>query len=283
MSLLDRLQTAGLTKREAHVYLALLQKKEFAASEISSIVPVGRTKIYEIIPSLLAKGLCRESHKNGKKIYSAIEPQIALQNILNHFQNEFEELFDKKKKLIKDLETSLVKIYDDNATKSERIDYIEILNERNQIKNRWIELQKGIKKELLGFNKAPYTLPLKQNIPYQKNILKRKIKSKGIYELAELTSDTSLAEFIETIQAFVKLGEECRITKELPMKMMIIDEKITMLALIDPVSMKNSITTMIVTHPNFAQAQKQVFESYWDKAVPFTEFVKNPLNILVVK
>ncbi len=79
--MLDQLQEAGLTKREAQVYLALLQKKEFVASEISSIVPVGRTKIYEIIPTLLSKGLCSESLKNGKKVFRAVEPKIALQNI----------------------------------------------------------------------------------------------------------------------------------------------------------------------------------------------------------
>jgi len=67
------------------------------------------------------------------------------------------------------------------------------------------------------------------------------------------------------------------------MKMMIIDEKITMLALIDPISTKSSITTMIVTHPNFAMAQKQVFQSYWDQAIALETFIKNPLKILVKK
>lgn len=225
---------------------------------------------------MLSKGLCSESRKNGKKVYRAIEPKIALQNILNHFQNEFDELFDKKKKLIKVLEDSLIKIHSDNVTNSERIDYIELLNDRNQIKNRWIELQKGIKKELLAFNKAPYTISVKQSESHQKEIIKRKAISKGIYELAEISSDISIAEFIETVQTYVKLGEECRIIKELPMKMVIIDRKITMLALIDPVSMKKSITTMIVNHSSFAFAQKQVFESYWEKSVPFAEFINNP-------
>jgi len=283
MKLLDYLQEAGLTKREAHIYLALLQKKEFVASEISSIVPVGRTKIYEIIPSLLAKGLCTESLKNGKKIYSAIEPQIALQNLLNNYKSEFEEMFDKKRKLIKELEQGLTKIHSDNVKKSESLDYIELLKDRNQIKSRWIELQKGLKSELLGLNKPPYTIPLVQNAPYQKKILKQKVISKGIYDLTNIQNEAEINDFINAVQVFEKLGEECRIIRELPMKMMIIDEKITMLALIDPISTKSSITTMIVTHPNFAMAQKQVFQSYWDQAIALETFIKNPLKILVKK
>jgi hypothetical protein len=74
---------------------------------------------------------------------------------------------------------------------------------------------------------------------------------------------------------YASFGEECRVIKELPMKLVIIDEKITMLALNDPVSMKPSITTMIIDHPSFALAQKEVFESYWSKSVPLKSFIKS--------
>ncbi len=61
------------------------------------------------------------------------------------------------------------------------------------------------------------------------------------------------------------------------MKLAIIDEHITMLALNDPISLTPSITTMIVTHPSFATAQKEVFNSYWQKSVTHEEFI-NKIN-----
>jgi HTH-type transcriptional regulator, sugar sensing transcriptional regulator len=281
--LLNKLQESGLTKREAHIYLALLQKKEFAASELASIIPVGRTKVYEIIPNLIAKGLCTEIQKDGKKIYCAVEPKVALQSLLTFFKQKVEdeiakkeEEITKKQDMFNRLENDLDEIYTINLNNSASLDYIEVLKDRNQIRKRWIELQKSTKKEMLGFNKPPYSMPYNENMKHQGKMMKRKsIISQGIYEYGELFSGTISTDFLPVFEYYQSLGEECRIIKKLPMKLMIMDEKITMLALNDPVSMQPSITTMIIKHPSFALAQKEVFESYWQKAVPLDIFKKS--------
>jgi predicted transcriptional regulator len=280
--LLNKLQDSGLTKREAHLYIALLQKKEFAASELASISPVGRTKVYEIIPSLIAKGLCTEIQKDGKKIYCAIEPKSALKSLLSFFKQKVEEEIAKKEEeiikkqdMFNDLENDLDKIYTSNLEKTESLDYIEVLKDKNQIRKRWIELQKCTKKEMLGFNKPPYSMPYSENQKHQQNLMKKKkIVSKGIYEYGDLFTGNIPTDFFPVFEYYESLGEECRVIEKLPMKLMIMDEKITMLALNDPVSMQPSITTMIIRHPSFALAQKEVFESYWTKAVPFKQFKK---------
>jgi sugar-specific transcriptional regulator TrmB len=46
MELRDKLGEFGLSKREAEVYIALLQKKEFTAPELTKITTITRTKIY---------------------------------------------------------------------------------------------------------------------------------------------------------------------------------------------------------------------------------------------
>ncbi len=79
---------------------------------------------------------------------------------------------------------------------------------------------------------------------------------------------------------YVNIGEDLKVIEQLPMKMMIIDEKITMLALNDPVSMKPSITTIMINHPSFAMTQKKVFERYWADSFTLTEFENNMKNIL---
>lgn len=280
--LLLKLQESGLTKREAHIYLALLQKKEFSASEIASIIPVGRTKIYEIIPNLITKGLCIELQKDGKKIYSAVEPKIALESLLSFFKqkvqediSEKEEEIVKKQNMFKALENDLDKIYTNNSQKSDNMDYIEVLKDKNQIKRRWIELQKNTKHEMLGFNKPPYSMAYGENLKHQKILMKgKKILNKGIYEFSQLYSGEKGTEFLKIFESYQKLGEECRVVDKLPMKLMIMDEKVAMLALNDPISMAPTITTVIIDHPSFALAQKEVFESYWKKALPLDVFRK---------
>jgi hypothetical protein len=126
---------------------------------------------------------------------------------------------------------------------------------------------------MLGFNRPPYSMPFSENMKHQSRLMKKKsVASRGIYEYGDLFSGSIPSDFFPVFEYYESLGEQCRVIEKLPMKLMIVDEKITMLALNDPVSMKPSITTMIIRHPSFALAQKEVFESHWLKAVPFKQF-----------
>ena len=265
--LVDQLQYLGIPRREAEVYLALLQKKEFTAPEISKITSVSRTKSYEILQNLVKKGLCNQSYLNGIKIFSCVDPKIVIANILSDFE--------KKKEIADNLQKNMTELFRSNENDGSAIDYIEVLNDPRQIKERWMTIQRNTKNELLLFTKPPYTAPLEENIEAEAELLKNNVNDRSLYEFSSIKSDDELKTFISTIEAYQKIGEESRIVKELPMKLAISDETITMLALTDRISMKPSITTMIIDHPSFARAQKKVFESYWTDAVTVEDFKGN--------
>jgi sugar-specific transcriptional regulator TrmB len=284
MELINGLQQIGLSRREAEAYLALLQKKEFTAPELSRITTITRTKIYEILQNLIRKGVCNESFKDGQKVYRGIKPQIALQNIISNYQKEIEQKknieIEQKKHAAALLEDQLITLYSSNLDSSEPLDYIEILSDVGQIRERWNNFQKNTKKEILVFTKPPYTASLEDNLEVQSEALeKNKIIDKCIYEYSGL-SDKEVINLVKIVEAYERIGEESRIIKELPMKLAISDETITMLALNDRVSLIPGITTIIVDHPNFAKAQKAVFETYWEKALPVEEFKKNKITSL---
>lgn len=109
---------------------------------------------------------------------------------------------------------------------------------------------------------------MSEHLTKEIDTLKRKVKIRSIYEY----DDAAKEELIKVISLWVSAGEEARVVRELPMKLVIIDDKITLLPLNDPISEKPSITTMVINHPGFAKAQKCVFETIWDKATSFDEF-----------
>jgi hypothetical protein len=164
--------------------------------------------------------------------------------------------------LKEEFKEELTELYAANENMSDSLDYIEILTDLGQIRNRWLELQEGAMFEILGFNKPPFAVSLVQNVSHQKKVSKKEVKEIGIYEFSEVSSVSSLKEFLAVTEMYLNIGEDVKVIEKLPMKIMIIDEKITMLALNDPVSMKPSITTIIINHPDYAKAQKKVFESY---------------------
>ena len=100
----------GLTEREAKVYLTLLTKKMFTASELQEIVDIPRTKIYEVLQKMVHRGICIERRLGRNKIYEAVKPEIAFQIILDNYQTEL----NRKKDVIQELNSTLSPIFEQN-------------------------------------------------------------------------------------------------------------------------------------------------------------------------
>ncbi len=264
--LVEKLQMLDIPGRESQIYLALLQKKEFTAPEIAKVTTVSRTKVYEVLQNLVKKGLCNESYRNGVKVFSAVNPKIVLDNYLNDYE--------KKKSAVEVLSKNLGEIYAQKVANTDPLDYVEVLTDAGQIKERWLNIQRTTNKELLIFTKQPYLVPLEENFDEEAKLFKdKKITGRSIYEYHDL-SPAQCDNLIKLIGTYQKLGEEARLTNELPMKMVVCDARKTIFALDDKVSLAPSFTLVIIDHPNFAAAQKKVFESYWSSSITPDEFKK---------
>jgi sugar-specific transcriptional regulator TrmB len=286
VELTTKLQQIGLTNREAEVYIALLQRKEFTAPELTKITTITRTKIYEILQSLVHKGICTESSRNGNKIYRGIDPRIALQNIVSNYEQTVEQKkidfeqkqrmdVEQKKRSAAQLEKELVLFYKNLPESFEPFDYVEILTDRRQIGEKWVAIQQSTKKELLVFTKPPYTTPgIEDNIEEEKELFKNQnIVVKGLYEYGGLTQ-WELENLVKTVGIYQEIGEEALLIEKLPMKLVISDQTLVMFALNDRISLKPNITSMVVDHPDFASALKKVFESYWANGISVDTFKK---------
>lgn len=304
MDLIKKIQQLGLSKREAEVYMALLQKSELVAPEIAKITTVTRTKIYEILQILVRKGMCNETNKNGQKYYRVIKPDTALQREIQNIELKIDEQkktnIEKKKKALFELEKKinqenekiihleqrkaslislgkeLFTLYETGQNKNESFDYIEVLTNVDEIRNRWLENMENSKFEILMFTKPPYSISFEDNLEYESSLLKEKrIVFKSLYEYNKINTDEEMNQFIKFLDKYEKIGEEIRLLKELPMKLVIIDGAITMLALNDRISLKSSITTIIVDHPSFAISLKCAFDSFWQKGISLNDFKKD--------
>ena len=253
----------GLSMREAKVYTTLFRKKDFTASEIQQLVDIPRTKVYEVLHQLISKGMCIEKKIGRYKKYEATNPVSVFDNLLKDLAVK-ENLANNALKI-------LLPIYKHREEKDNPLDYIEVLKDKKLIHKRWMTLQGAVKKEILAFTKAPYTASFTDNVDEESNTLNKGVKIRSIYEYKDIIKE----EPAKVISSWVSTGEEARVIKELPIKLAIFDKKITILALNDPVSLKPSITTIVINHPSFAKALKYVFESIWEKAMPFEEFKIN--------
>jgi len=310
MDIIKKLQQIGFSKREAEVYAAILQKREFTAPELAKITTVTRTKIYEILQNLIHKGMCNENNKNGQKLYRAIKPNIVFQKVISNIEMEIEKqkkaAFDRekiatieiekkitaekkrisdieqkkvaaveqKKELALSLEKELSQLYNNNILKNDSLDYIEVLTDLREIKERWIDVLANTKEELVMFTKPPYSISFEENLGYESELIKtKKVIFKSIYEYKHINTYDEKKNFISILSKYENIGEEIRLIPELPMKLAISDCTTTILSLNDRVSLKESVTTIIVNHPSFATFARNSFLSYWMKGKSLEEYI----------
>lgn len=74
--LLKELQNAGLTEKEAKVYLAALELGETTINRIAKKSGVKRSTVYLLIDALKEKGLMSAAKKNKKSLFFAEDPRI---------------------------------------------------------------------------------------------------------------------------------------------------------------------------------------------------------------
>src|SRR3989338_5656181 len=99
----ELLAKAGLSQREVKVYAALLSHGEMMASELAKKTGLIRTNSYDILNSLIKKGIVAYVIRNDKKYFHAAEPEKLIDYIQNQ-EKDLEELKNEFIKIIPDLE-----------------------------------------------------------------------------------------------------------------------------------------------------------------------------------
>ncbi|TYT62288.1 TrmB family transcriptional regulator [Natrialba swarupiae] len=101
------LRDLGLSEYEARAYRSLLQTGPTTAKELSraSDVPMGR--IYDVLNNIEQYNLVRSQTASRPKKYVAVEPQTALDRLLEDKKRELEEKADQYESIVDDLSSEL--------------------------------------------------------------------------------------------------------------------------------------------------------------------------------
>lgn len=266
---IDNLKKLGLSEPESKVYLNLLKKKNFTATEISRISGTPRSKIYEILNKLINKGLCVEILGSVKK-YSSANPKIAFNGLLQTYQQDYQLELENKRILTSNLIETLLPFFNSQKGNVSPLDYIQVIRENGSIMRKYRSLVESAEYEMLALVKGPYIMDVQDPPDYfdQFTSTKRELKFRTVYESNELQDP----DFYKAIKEFACANEEIRVIDKIPFKMYVFDEKIAMFTLEDSISKKTSLTSMIVEHNELAKGLKDIFNLYWGNAILFENF-----------
>lgn len=260
MEEVEILRNIGFTDNEAKVFQGLFKRKLSTATELSKLAGVSRIKVYDVLESLKAKGLCEEV-KGKVKRYSAVSPDVSFAQLV--------EDFEKRNARLKRLHTIYKGMYENLVQDDGDLDFVNVLSSRQTIIDHLERKQIQAEKKVRAFVKRPYVMnvsnPTKINeIQHQKQ--SEGLVFKGVYEI----DYDHLDQFMEMVTFFEEQGEEVRLVEKLPSKFFIFDDDNVIMMLKG--KLERSVTAMAIEHADFANTLADVFDKYWRKGITIEKF-----------
>ena len=262
-----QLTNLGLNGYEAAVYVSLLGRSRFTASEVATYAGIPRQRVYDVLESLASKGLCVARPGKRKRTYSALNPSMALPRLLALYQEQQALENQHRVAVLDSLLPALGQMFAGGQAEVDPLDYIEILTQRHQVVERVMALSRQAKQEILMFFKQPLVASMGDNLAEARAVAGR-LTRRGVYE----ESIAGEPELYDLVRQFHTLGEGMRFVPQLPLKVNLYDERIALITLQDPFIGQSSLTCLVIEHTSMAQALKVAFESLWAQGVDFETF-----------
>ncbi len=260
---LENLMSLGLTRYEAAVYLALLERYDFTPIQVATRAQVPRQRIYDVLESLCEHGLCVERHSGRQRLFQAVDPSKALSTLLQEKQRQYEAELARQQQQTEKLVATLTPLYAVGHGTQDPLAYIEVLSEPNRIAERGAALAQSAQQSICVFFTQPSLLSYEEGLQLVQNPLSRGVNYRTIYEY-NIWLDPTGREFVRQCETW---GQQVRFVPEVPFKMQLFDGQVTLLSLQDPLVGTPSFTALAITHPGLAKILQMAFDTLWQQGI----------------
>lgn len=257
---LQALVDLGLTGYEANAYVALTRREHATAAEVARIARLPRQRVYDVLDGLVARGIVTVTSGRPAR-YAARAPEEALGQLLDQQHAQLRRLEGQVAEAV----ARLTPAFRAGRNANDPLDFIEVLRDPSAIARRFAELESSVEREILVFTKPPYAVEPGENLEGLE-LLRRNVNARSVYERSIYDHPAH----VEAIHTFVAAGEQARVVDQLPLKLVLIDERVSMFTLEDPLAGEPQLTIMIVEHPALARLLKLSFERIWESGEPFS-------------
>jgi hypothetical protein len=254
----------GLNAYEAATYLALLSRPRLHPPEVARLARIPRQRVYDVLDSLLAKGLCIARDANPKS-YSAIDPKIALQLLAAERGAALEIQKQETQEISARVAAELLPLFTSGRGQTDPLAYVEVLAGSARIAHRALALAQEAKKSVNSCIKRPMILSKEQNWTFLKAPLGRGLNYRALCDIDAIED----AELRSWFQEFREWGLEIKVAAELPLKMQAFDDEAVLISMQDPAAGQPSFTAVAIHNRGLVAMLNLAFERLWDGARRF--------------
>jgi sugar-specific transcriptional regulator TrmB/DNA-binding CsgD family transcriptional regulator len=246
------LSELGITEREELVYTSLIDRPGSTAAQLAPRCGLSTPTVARVLTGLRERGLVVREPGRGVR-YSAVGPSAALDVLVRRRSDALDE--------VREVVAGLAERHEVARRLAGSGEMVEVVQGDEAVRSRWLQLQYSARTSMRAFDKPPY---LYEGNPAQTVLLRQGVVYRTVYDREALRAPGKL----QRIEATREAGEVCRIGEGLPMKLFIADERMALA----PLRESADIESAVVVYPSaLLSALVALFESFWEKAVPFRD------------
>ena len=247
------LEAVGITEPEERLYRTLLRHPRASAAELARSTGLSSRETRDLMAVLEEKGLVTRSPGRAQRFVPA-PPHAAVELLILRRQEELERARVSAASLVEDFRAGVA---DDTP-----IELVEMISGRQAVIQRFIQIQRSAKHEVLVFDRPPYAQSPPGSNETEYEMLRRGVSYRAVYDTEALEIPGKLDEIQRTTAA----GEQARTFSGLPMKIAIADREIGLLPL--RLGEPGTDEVLVVRPSPLLEAITMLFESIWERANP---------------
>jgi DNA-binding CsgD family transcriptional regulator len=210
---------------------------------------------------LVEKGFARERH-NGERRLIPVEPGRALDHAILVRQREILDQYQTLLSLRAAMDALQV-VYASSAIPiDEAHELVQVLTDRSEIGSLSVELALSARHDLMSLETGYFTRPPDPRSARTppSEVVDRGVRFRNIYARSAL----EVAGAQEMLRASLDGGWQCRVYPELPMKLVVVDERAALL----PLGRTGMEGAVLVRAPVVVAALRGYFELLWNRSTP---------------
>lgn len=265
-SLKISLQAFGLEPEEADVYIEILKNNSITALQLSKNLKIARTKIYRLLDKLIDKAFVSENVDGYGKKFTAVSPDK-----LNQILKSKEQEVIQMKNSVDSIINSLTEIQNQDKNISKILHY-KGSEGLKQVSWNSTKAEGVLRIFELATNMDEF-MPADFNEKIRYELAKNNVEVRQLTNYKELDQHTNVTELIKIWEPRYIDPKEFKIHFEI----LIYNNAYTMYNFRD-----EELFCVEIHNPALAEMQKQIFDSFWDKAIPMKKIGEKGKAILDV-
>lgn len=250
------LEALGLDAPETKAYFCLLDLPRSTAAEIAEAMSVPLRRAQRLLDAIEARGLVTHSPERPRR-YLLAAPDIAIEALILQREQELQGIRNNMRQL-----NERAAMHRQSSPQP----LIELITQRESERQVFRQLQASAQRELIFLVRPPILIsrPAAPEAPsYEMDARARGVRYRGIVDSDYL----ALPGAVEHVRADIEKGDEVRVARRLPFKMVVADRRTALIPL-DLSSPRSEV--LLVRTSALLDALYALFESLWERAVPMS-------------